>query len=582
MISAERKSIILTCLILGAASFLFFQFAYPYHFFFREQMQLFLFSSDYFFSYLNKPAWLACYLGDFFTQFFYLRGGAPVVLSVVFILEYFLVTKTIKRITANSQSWLWAILPPAIDWVLYLKLSYNLASSFSFILALVLFFAYENLLNRKLPSMVFGVLISGAAYWFVGSSVFIFPVLAVLLHRTTRSKSMLKWNILFFICWISPYFFLNIFLLPMKDLYLFPGTKLQTVALPVGTVFSICMAAAFGKLKRQAAWCTKLLVSLIVVFLVLAGVFRNANINLEKILSLDSEMYFGRPDKVLSLVTKYKLKNRYASYFTNIALAKQNLLPEKLLDYYQPESMGLILPVTPNQSWETIVFSSEVFFLFGDMNLAQHSAMLGNTFSPFQLSSRMIKRLAEINLIVGDSAAATKYLRLLDKTLFHRNWARAHKNSIRTGKYSNWIEQKQMLLPKNDTIRKPNDYLAALRFLVEQNPKNTTALDYLLCGQLLDKDLKGFKSTYDKYRKPQNKAVPKTYSEALLIVLYLQNATKEETLSYGISPQKMSDFIEYSQSYNLNNDTMQALRKKFGKTYWFYYHFATLVSNELK
>jgi hypothetical protein len=53
----------------------FFQFFYPYHLFIKEQLQLFLFTSEYFISYLSKPASLASYLGDFFTQFFYLRCG---------------------------------------------------------------------------------------------------------------------------------------------------------------------------------------------------------------------------------------------------------------------------------------------------------------------------------------------------------------------------------------------------------------------------------------------------------------------------------------------------------------------------
>ena len=53
----------------------------------------------------------------------------------------------------------------------------------------------------------------------------------------------------------------------------------------------------------------------------------------------------------------------------------------------------------------------------------EHCAMLSMIFSPRNSGSRMIKRLAEINLVNGDDEAALKYLRILDKTLLHKSWA---------------------------------------------------------------------------------------------------------------------------------------------------------------
>ena len=55
--------------------------------------------------------------------------------------------------------------------------------------------------------------------------------------------------------------------------------------------------------------------------------------------------------------------------------------------------------------------------------MAEHCAMLSMIFSPRNSGSRMIKRLAEINLVNGDDEAALKYLRILDKTLLHKSWA---------------------------------------------------------------------------------------------------------------------------------------------------------------
>lgn len=70
-------------ILLGAiASFVFFQFFYPYHLFYQEQNQLFLFSWDYITTYLDKPGWLACLTGDFLTQFYYYRFAGPTILTL--------------------------------------------------------------------------------------------------------------------------------------------------------------------------------------------------------------------------------------------------------------------------------------------------------------------------------------------------------------------------------------------------------------------------------------------------------------------------------------------------------------------
>jgi hypothetical protein len=81
----------------------FFQFFYPYHLFIKEQLQLFLFTSEYFISYLSKPASLASYLGDFFTQFFYLRWGGAIVLALLLCVEWLLIVCLLRKLGAEKN-----------------------------------------------------------------------------------------------------------------------------------------------------------------------------------------------------------------------------------------------------------------------------------------------------------------------------------------------------------------------------------------------------------------------------------------------------------------------------------------------
>lgn len=575
----ERKRIVYTGLILGIASFFFFQFFYAYHLFFREQMQLFLFSTDYLNSYFNKPAWLACLAGDFFTQFFYFRGGGALVISVVFTLEYFLVARVLRQISRTNYYQLWAILPVAIDWVLQLKLASGLASSFGLIICLLIFQLDTLFSKPKVAFLLLGLLLAFATYWLAGSAAFIFPLLVLLAEPKQAETRTAQWKLLLLLNWFSPYLFRTIYLLPIRELYFSPGTQLQWLALPLSLGAIVLFLRTAPKWQPKFRYDEAIFITLLLAAILTFGLVRNANFKLEKILSLDSETYFGNSNRVLDLASKYQLKNRYASYFANVALAQTNELPEKLLNYYQLGSMGLIIPVGPDESREAIVFSNEMFFLVGDMNLAQHSAMLGNTFSPFQRSSRMMKRLAEINLVIGDSLAAGKYLRLLSKTWFHRNWAETREKMDGTTATNGWLKYKQSLLPESDSIRKADDYLPSLRYLMEQKPENKTAVDYYLCSLLLNKDLKTFKTGYDDFVKPKHQPVPRIYAEALLIIIYQQQLSIDEAKSYGISPLKVNEFVKYNQLYESTNGAMEPLENEFDKSYWYYYQFAKLVSN---
>ena len=82
--------------------------------------------------------------------------------------------------------------------------------------------------------------------------------------------------------------------------------------------------------------------------------------------------------------------------------------------------------------------------------MAEHAAILGMIFSPHHTGARAVKRLAEINLVNGDEAAAMKYLRLLQKTMCYRDWAERRIPGKQTAEVCQWLERKRLLLPATD------------------------------------------------------------------------------------------------------------------------------------
>ena len=575
MTAYEKKRFGIVALGLTFLSFLFFQLFYAYHLFFKEQIQLFLYTSDYFLSYLNKPAWLASYTGDFLTQFFYLRGGGAVVLSLLFCLEWLLTSVVIKRLSATTTAPLWALFPVGIDWILHCELLHRVSVSVGFIAVLILFLIY-NTISKRWLSLATGLIMAFIGYWLVGSSFLVFPLLVVAYDWKKEKLNWLKWLLIGTVTFSIPLALRHFYLLTIIQAYIYPAMNWHSMLLPASLIFTLIGTFFLKRIEIKYSRIFNVALPLAFIVFLFLGIRANANFAREKILSLDSEFYFGNTDRVIELSKKYNLKSRNATYFTNMALAKKGVLPEYLLEFYQPASYGLILPVTPDENWQSIFVSNEVFFLLGDMNLAQHSAMLGNTFSPYQRSSRMIKRLAEINLVNEDSTAANKYLRILTRTLFHKKWAES-RQAMNHGSASNkWLIEKRAQTPNIDTLRSSNSYLASLDFLVEQHPHNLIALDYLLCYHLLNKDLKSFKKVYDQIGRSVDRPVSSLYSEALLIQLFSSQASEQEVANYSISPKKIKDFTDYTQQFEKTKGDMNALNGRFGKSYWFYYHFATI------
>ena len=108
---------------------------------------------------------------------------------------------------------------------------------------------------------------------------------------------------------------------------------------------------------------------------------------------------------------------------TNLALAMTNQLGERAFDFYQRSSEGLLPKFERN--YATSQLNGEIYFHLGLVNTAQRFAFEAMEAIPnYNKSARVVKRLAETNLINGEYEVARKYLQMLEKTIFYRPWAK--------------------------------------------------------------------------------------------------------------------------------------------------------------
>lgn len=448
-------------IVWGIVCWAFFQFCYSYHFFYQEQNQIFLLSSDYVLSYLPEAGWLARLVGDFLTQFYYYLYVGPVILTGCLLVLGVFLQCLLHR---------WGVR----KWIALLVA----------ILVMTLFAVFCFHHNYRLSNIISATGLAGT-----------------FLLATTLWKKRNWLRILF------------AFVIAIIGCYLFGKPEM-------------------GKLQQP-------------------------NFFVEKQLAVDNEYYFRNYDKVISMVENDPHPTQEMKFFYNLVRAQQGQLPDYLMQFDNNE-LGTFYKIGPETPLFTIKSMNELYWVLGDMTFTERAAMMSNVFSPQNRNVRMIRRLAECNIVSQDTLAANKYLRILDKTLVYRSWA----NNIR--KHGQTIyKEKMQLVNHHDTITVSDNAHFLMMQLLDTNPDNTIALDYILCSNLLLKDIENFKRDYDRYCIDTGKPRLNTlYQEALCIWLAGTDAPQEEWEKYI----QRADVFQQFQQYNEERG-----HPRFKGTYWYYF-----------
>ena len=438
----------------GVACFLFFQLAYSYHFFYKEQNMLFLWSADYVASY-QGIGWLARLAGDFLTQFYYYLYAGATILAGCLLLLGLLVYSSLTRLGVNRLLALVvaSVLMTVEAWF-HLRYDYSLGSTM-IIVGWASLLRIAVMWRRRMFAAVTAVLLMPLGIWLFGAP--------------------------------NP-----------------------------------------GKLTAP-------------------------NWEVEHLLAVDNEYRFGHYDRVVSLVEQEQKPLQEMVFFYNLVMAQRGELPDHLMRFV-PNELGTFHRIGPDTPLYTIKDMNELYWALGDMTFTERAALMANVFSPTNRNVRMVKRLAETNLVSGDTLAARKYLRLLEQTFAYEEWARKAPHDPR-------YRQKALLSNKQDDIAVTDNSHAIMMQLLDSNPENTVALDYMLCSELLLKDIDNFKRDYDRYCSEHPRA-KKLYQEALCIWLAGTEAPVEKWQQLIIMPEVFTRFQQYNQ---------QRGSQQFRDTYWFYF-----------
>ena len=284
----------------------------------------------------------------------------------------------------------------------------------------------------------------------------------------------------------------------------------------------------------------------------------------ERVIGLDIETARENWDRVLKLSEK-DLYMVEASYCYDLAHAMKGDLGDCLLGHSQGGPNGLLLQVSTDYTEFTNCLAGEAWFHLGDMTVAEQSAIIALQGSPKHTGTRFLVRLARINLISGEDAAAMKYLNLLARTLFYGKWARSMMPANQDEATRARIAEARSNLIREDLVHHSNVPRTILLSLLDVNPGNTLARNYLLCFDLMCYDMPRFIEDYTP-----EMIDARLYKEAVLVWLGQSNSISVgNAAEYGVDAATVNRLDRFYRNPELYRDT-----------YWYYYADALYRSNQ--
>lgn len=281
----------------------------------------------------------------------------------------------------------------------------------------------------------------------------------------------------------------------------------------------------------------------------------------------------GMWNKALETARPYQ-HNKFISHAINLALYQTGRLGEDMFEYDQVRG-ALTLSgesETPMGRW----WSFDTYIEMGHMNIAE--SMLALSMDTFGERPIVLRRLALVSMVKGDTGAAKVYLGALSRTLFDAGWAKDYLEKIELDpnlSTDREIQRLRGLMPETD--REFNSLNENLFLdLLEKNRGNRMAFEYLTAYYLLTGQLDDFAGIIVRLDDFGYKFIPRSYEEAILLYNFMTKKNKIELPGSEIgreATQRFKGFNDiYLGRYRSNKKlAFNELAGNYGDSYFFYY-----------
>ena len=565
------------------AAYCFWGIGYPSVLAWQEQFQLFLFDGSYLMERLAVPGGLSAYVAECLVQFYkYPLAGAAVV-ALLYGAMQGLVWKLMRRQAGCGKargSWLLFVgsfLPPLVLWLLMGDANVMLAYTISWLCVLGGMLLYPS--GRRWR-WLYGLLVFPVVYWMAGPLVLVLALYGLLKEiRTARLKGLgfgigIGWLAYVCLCiyvsgWFEPY--------PLRRLFggLFYYSYPDILSLPLGwpvVVIGVLLLMAgwmerwAGRMKKPAWMAGGMCLVILAGFLGLAH--RQYTKEALELIDYDYLVRMQRWDDIIHKAEQRHPDVPMSVCAVNLALGMNNQLDDRAFEFFQNGPQGLFPKFVRDHN--TTLLTGEVYFYLGLVNTAQRYAFEAMEAIPnYNKSGRAVQRLAETNLINGQYKVAEKYLKMLEKTLFYRQWAQNRMEMVAdTGlidRHPVYGAMRKKRL-KEDFLFSDRELDKICGQLLMHDKDNGLARQYLLAYPLLNCDLGTFMQYY-RYVNSLAAYQPKACQEAAAFAYVIQ---KMQVPRGMINPVVMKRLEQFARFYTYSGKRSPQL-EAFKGTYWYYF-----------
>lgn len=580
----------LLSLLFGVAVVIFWSVPYMSGLCFQEQYQMFLFDIGYFLERIVLPGGLADYISEFLVQFYYMPvlGGTIIALLLMSIQAISWGLMKQYGMKAVFPGYLLSFVPSIVLWCAMgdqnLLLSFVVALSGALLMGWI-----HNRFHNRLVKVVFELVSTALVYWFLGPVVFLY---AALMIGDTLMKGKQNGHILSSLGYSACLLILTVawILLTTQSLqyplyrifsglnyYRYPGT---VSPLPLGVMIWTVVVVFFGMVPDGHAWIKKLqqskvVIALAYVLVIVAswfGIKASFDEMTYDLIDYDFLVRTEQWDKIIEKAEKKPATTPLSVSCVNLALSQKGMLADRLFEFYQNGGEGLFPTFTRDMI--SPVSTAEIFFRLGMVNDAERYMFEAQEAIPnHRKSARLTRRIIECEIINGNYQVAAKLLRRLQKTLFYSNWANqmmallGNEKAINRhpiyGKLRKYREKKQDFLFSDREM----DQMLGLLFLNDNH--NRMAYEYLMCYELLQRDLEKFVQYYPLGRFVGYDHIPRSFQE-ILIGNWMKTHSDPRTIPYSVDAQNVNNTLNFIQLYMQNPKNPQLGQQPYVSNAWHY------------
>lgn len=580
----------LLSLLFGVAVVIFWAVPYVGGLCFQEQYQMFLFDSGYFLERIVLPGGLADYISEFLVQFYYMPvlGGAIIALLLMGIQTA--VWGLMKQYGARHDfpGYLLSFLPSIALWCAMGDQNVLLSFVVALFGALVIGWIHNRFHNR-LVKVVFELVSTALVYWLLGPVVFLY---AVLMIGDTLKNAKQKGNVFSGIGYSAVILILTVawILLTTQTLqyplyrifaglnyYRYPGaiSPLPFVVMVWAVVIPFLGMIPCHRKSLQKLQQSKVVIVLSYVLVIVAswfGIKTSFNEMTYELIDYDFLVRTEQWDKIIEKAEKKPATTPLGVSCVNLALSQKGMLADRLFEFYQNGGEGLFPTFTRDMI--SPVSTAEIFFRLGMVNDAERYMFEAQEAIPnYRKSARLTRRIIECDIINGNYKVAAKLLRRLQKTLFYSNWANqtmallGNEKAINRhpiyGKLRKYREKKQDFLFSDREM----DQMLGLLFLNDNH--NKMAYEYLMCYELLQRDMEKFMQYYPLGRFVGYDHIPRTFQE-ILIGNWMKTHSDPRTIPYSVDAQNVNNTLNFIQLYMQNPKDPQLGQQPYVSNAWHY------------